>query len=58
MVSQYMSSVLCIKDDGPQTVGGDKVVAYAKGFDEYSFRTMAPGQKKTNRKNNKLRKTT
>ena len=54
-VAGYMSSVLCIKDNGPQTVGGDLIVAQSKGFDEYSFRTMAPGKKKENRKINKER---
>lgn len=55
-VSMFLSNQLVKSDDGPKTVGSDEVIAKQKGFDEMSFRTVAPGAKKINRKLNKQRK--
>lgn len=55
-IETYLGNVLTTPDDAPCTVGGDEVVARQKGFDQYSFRTQAPGHKKINRAMNKARK--
>ncbi len=52
----FLSGVLADLDRMPITTGGDEVVARSKGFDEFSFRNTAPGQKKLNRAENKKRK--
>lgn len=43
-------------DEAPLTVGDDRTIAFAKGFDDQSFRTIAPGKKKLNRRENRMRK--
>lgn len=55
-IAMYLGNELAQPDIAPQTVGSDKDIAKAKGFDDQSFRTAAPGQKKTNRKANRARK--
>ncbi len=55
-IAMYLGNQLAQPDIAPQSVGSDKDLAKAKGFDEQSFRTAAPGQKKLNRKANKERK--
>jgi len=52
-IAMYMGSALAKEPIAPDTVGDDKLIAKSKGFDEKSFRTAAPGQKKLNRKRNK-----
>ncbi len=55
-IATFLANDLVDIDAAPPTVGGDEVVARAKGFDEHSFRTMPPGRKKLNRKLNRERK--
>ena len=55
-IRMYLGNILTTFDDMPITTGGDKVIAQQKGFDEMSFRTLAPGKKKENRKINRARK--
>jgi hypothetical protein len=55
-IEQYLSNQLAQPDTGPQTVGSDRDLALAKGFDDMSFRTLAPGAKKLARKQNRERK--
>ncbi|MDR3692638.1 MAG: hypothetical protein P4L46_24875 [Fimbriimonas sp.] len=55
-IATFLSNDLVEGDPAPETVGGDEVIARSKGFDDMSFRTMAPGNKKLNRKENRLRK--
>ena len=50
------SGTLTKEDDAPNWVGSDSDISKQKGFDDLSFRTMAPGNKKVNRKRNKERK--
>lgn len=57
-IATFLENELAMTEAGPDTVGGDEVVARSKGFDETSFRTAAPGQKKLNRKANRERKRT
>lgn len=52
-LSMFVGGVLSNLDGAPCTSGDDRVLAAAKGFDEYSFRTLAPGAKKLNRKQNR-----
>lgn len=55
-LSMYVGNILTQPDIAPQRVGSDEIIAKQKGFDEYSFRTTAPGTKKLNRRENRLRK--
>jgi hypothetical protein len=55
-LSMFVGSQLAPGDGAPRTTGDDKTIARAKGFDDKSFRTQAPGQKKLNRQANKERK--
>jgi hypothetical protein len=55
-IQMFLSNDMVQKDLAPRSVGGDRVLIKAKGFDEMSFRQSAPGQKKTNRKANRARK--
>jgi hypothetical protein len=55
-IAMYLGNELAQPDIAPQAVGDDETLARAKGFDEQSFRTKAPGNKKLNRKANKARK--
>jgi hypothetical protein len=55
-IAMYLGSNLAALDDAPRTVGDDRIIAASKGFDEQSFRTLAPGLKKLNRKLNRARK--
>jgi hypothetical protein len=55
-LSMYVGSILAQPDLAPQRVGSDEIIAKQKGFDEMSFRTSAPGNKKLNRKENRARK--
>jgi hypothetical protein len=55
-IRMYLGNVLTKLDMGYITTGGDKIIAQSKGFDDMSFRTMAPGKKKENRKINRERK--
>lgn len=55
-ISMFLGSQLAPEDHAPRTTGDDKTIAVSKGFDEQSFRTQAPGQKKLNRQANKQRK--
>lgn len=55
-ISMFLGSQLAPEDRAPRTTGDDKTIAASKGFDEQSFRTQAPGQKKLNRQANKKRK--
>jgi hypothetical protein len=55
-ISTFLGNDLTESNATPLTVGGDEVIAKAKGFDEMSFRTAAPGHKKLNRKAHKVKK--
>jgi hypothetical protein len=55
-IAMYLGNQLAQPDIAPQVVGDDETLARAKGFDEKSFRTQAPGSKKLNRKANRARK--
>ena len=55
-IAMFLGSALATEDQAPRTVGDDRTIASAKGFDDQSFRTQAPGSKKTNRKLNRERK--
>ena len=55
-IAMFLGGVLAVEDKAPLRAGSDEVVARQKGFDEWSFRTMSPGQKKLNRRANRLRK--
>ena len=55
-ISMFLGSQLAPEDRAPRTSGDDKTIAASKGFDQESFRTKAPGNKKLNRKANKRRK--
>jgi hypothetical protein len=55
-IATFLSNELVGRDEAPTTVGGDLVVAQSKGFDEFSFRTLSPGQRKLNRMENRARK--
>ena len=55
-IQTYFSNFLTKLDESVTTTGDDKILAKQKGFDEMSFRTMAPGKKKLNRKENRLKK--
>lgn len=55
-ISMVLGQRLAAEDHAPRTVGDDRDIARAKGFDDQSFRTAAPGNKKENRKANRLRK--
>ncbi|HZH98806.1 MAG TPA: hypothetical protein VEX38_07525, partial [Fimbriimonadaceae bacterium] len=55
-IAMYLGSALTAEDTAPRTVGDDRIIAQAKGFDEQSFRTSAPGQKKMQRSENRKRK--
>lgn len=55
-LSMYLGNVLTTPDGSAYRTGDDEVVMRQKGFDEWSFKTMAPGSKKTNRKTNRARK--
>lgn len=55
-IAMYLGNELAQPDIAPQTVGSDKDLAKVKGFDDQSFRTAAPGQKKLNRRANRARK--
>ena len=52
----YLGNVLTKQDLMPMTTGGDRVLAQQKGFDDMSFRTLAPGTKKLNRAANRAKK--
>lgn len=55
-IAMFLGSQLTNEDQAPRNVGGDKIIAQSKGFNEQSFRTAAPGQKKLNRAENRSRK--
>ena len=55
-IAMFLVIELAQPDIAPQTVGDDKTIAQSKGFNEQSFRTSAPGNKKLNRTANKARK--
>lgn len=55
-IAQYLGNELAQPDIAPLRTGDDETIARAKGFDEQSFRTAAPGTKKLNRKINRARK--
>ena len=55
-IATYLGNELSQPDIAPQSVGSDEIIARTKGFDERSFRTQAPGNKKLNRAANKARK--
>lgn len=55
-ISMFLGMQLTGEDEAPQTVGSDDIIAASKGFDQYSFRTQTPGNKKANRQRNRLRK--
>ena len=55
-IAMFLGSTLASEPIAPSTVGDDELIAKSKGFDEQSFRTAAPGQKKLNRKLNKQAK--
>ena len=55
-LAMFVGGVLAEIDSAPQRAGSDEIIALSKGFDEMSFRTSAPGQKKINRKINRARK--
>ncbi len=55
-IAMFLGSQLTNEDQAPRNVGGDKIIAASKGFDEQSFRTAAPGQKKLSRAKNRARK--
>ncbi|MEO7453720.1 MAG: hypothetical protein ABIV13_03035, partial [Fimbriimonadales bacterium] len=52
-IAMFLGSNLAAEPIAPDTVGDDELIARSKGFDEQSFRTAAPGQKKLNRKQNR-----
>ncbi|MEQ1932992.1 MAG: hypothetical protein ABL962_03805, partial [Fimbriimonadaceae bacterium] len=41
-ISMFLGSALAVEDRAPKTVGDDKIIAASKGFDDQSFRTLAP----------------
>lgn len=55
-IAMFLGSNLAAEPIAPSTVGDDELIARSKGFDEQSFRTAAPGQKKLNRKQNRQAK--
>jgi hypothetical protein len=55
-IAMFLGGVMAAEDQAPLRVGSDEVIARQKGFDEWSFRTQAPGQKKLNRQANRERK--
>jgi len=55
-IAMYLANQLAKPDIAPLRTGDDETIARAKGFDEKSFRTAAPGNKKLNRKQNRERK--
>jgi hypothetical protein len=55
-IAQYLANELAQPDIAPLRTGSDEIIARAKGFDEQSFRTAAPGNKKLNRKANRAKK--
>ena len=55
-IAMFLGGVMAEQDKAPLRTGSDEVIAQQKGFDEWSFRTSSPGQKKTNRKVNRERK--
>lgn len=55
-ITMFLGQKFAAEDKAPRTVGDDRVIAQSKGFDDQSFRTAAPGNKKENRKANRLRK--
>ncbi|MCB0825624.1 MAG: hypothetical protein KDC26_05505 [Armatimonadetes bacterium] len=55
-LEMYLGNQLSTRDESALTTGSDEDIARAKGFDEQSFRTSAPGNKKLNRKKNRERK--
>ena len=55
-IRMYLGNVLTKQDLMPMTTGGDRVLAQQKGFDDMSFRTLAPGTKKLNRAANRAKK--
>lgn len=55
-IAMYLANQLAQPDIAPLRTGDDETIARAKGFDEKSFRTAAPGNKKLNRKQNRERK--
>jgi|GEM_PF-2244790 len=55
-IAQYLGNELAQPDIAPLRTGDDETILRAKGFDEQSFRTAAPGHKKLNRKVNRARK--
>jgi hypothetical protein len=56
-ISMFLANELAPPDIAPLRTGDDQTIARAKGFDDQSFRTAAPGIKKLNRKANRKRKT-
>ena len=55
-IAMFLGQSLTELDRAPRTVGDDKLIAASKGFDDQSFRTLAPGMKKLQRKANRERK--
>jgi hypothetical protein len=54
-IGMFLSGVLGSHDD-PDQIKDDKVLRDAKGFNDMSFKNIAPGQRKENRRKNKERK--
>lgn len=55
-ITMYLGSILAASDDSARTVGNDEVIARAKGFGPESFRSSAPSEKKSRRRENRARK--
>ena len=55
-IEMFLNGILGKNDPAPRTVGSDKVIAFQKGFDDNSFRNVAPSARKERRKLNRARK--
>lgn len=56
-IAMYLGGVLAMpREQPPLTVGGDRIIAQQKGFDDMSFRGPNKGEVEARRKANRLRK--
>jgi hypothetical protein len=55
-ISMFLGNQLAETDDAQRTTGDDRIIAQSKGFDDQSFRTASPGERKVRRKQNRIRK--
>jgi len=55
-ISVFLGNQLATIDESQRTTGDDCIIAASKGFDDQSFRTASPGERKVRRKQNRIRK--